>query len=82
MDPARISSGESVVEIGCGPGFTACEIANWVGPSGHVDGTDVNAGFIDFGRALTKERVQEMHNKRMQSAVAESHRLCERFVAG
>ncbi len=56
LDPARISAGESVVEIGCGPGFTACEIANWVGPSGHVDGIDVNAEFIDFGQTLTRER--------------------------
>ena len=48
LEPARISAGESVVEIGCGPGFTACEIATWVGPLGHVDGIDVNADFIDF----------------------------------
>jgi ubiquinone/menaquinone biosynthesis C-methylase UbiE len=59
LEPARIGAGESVVEIGCGPGFTACEIATWVGPSGHVDGIDVNADFIDFGRALTKERELE-----------------------
>ena len=56
LEPARISAGERVVEIGCGPGFTACEIANWVGPSGHVDGIDVNAEFIEFGRDLAKER--------------------------
>lgn len=56
LEPAKISKGERVVEIGCGPGFTACEIANWVGPSGHVDGIDVNIDFIDFGRTLAKER--------------------------
>jgi ubiquinone/menaquinone biosynthesis C-methylase UbiE len=59
LEPAKISTGEKVVEIGCGPGFTACEIANWVGPSGHVNGIDVNAKFIDFGLALAKERSLE-----------------------
>lgn len=55
FDPANIGTGETVVEIGCGPGFTACEISNWVGPSGRVDGVDVNAEFIQFGQAMINE---------------------------
>ncbi len=56
LEPANIRTGERVVEIGCGPGFTVCEIASWVSPSGYVDGIDINAEFIDFGRTLAKER--------------------------
>ncbi len=49
LEPANIRTGERVVEIGCGPGFTVCEIASWVSPSGYVDGIDINAfGFCFF----------------------------------
>jgi ubiquinone/menaquinone biosynthesis C-methylase UbiE len=56
LEPARIQTGEVVVDLGCGPGFTAFELATWVGPSGHVHGVDVNADFIESGRSIAKDR--------------------------
>jgi SAM-dependent methyltransferase len=56
LEPAGIRLGEVVVDLGCGPGFTACELATWVGPSGHVHGVEVNADFVEFGRSVVKDR--------------------------
>jgi ubiquinone/menaquinone biosynthesis C-methylase UbiE len=56
LEPAGIQSGEVVVDLGCGPGFTAFELATWVGPSGHVHGIEVNAEFVNFGRSVVKDR--------------------------
>ena len=56
LEPAGIQTGDVVVDLGCGPGFTALELATWVGPSGHVHGIDVNADFVEFGRSVAKDR--------------------------
>ena len=56
LEPAGIQTGEVIVDLGCGPGFTAFELATWVGPSGHVHGVEVNADFIEFGRSVAKDR--------------------------
>ena len=56
LEPAGIQMGEVVVDLGCGPGSTALELAAWVGPSGHVHGVDVNADFIAFARSVAKHR--------------------------
>ena len=56
LEPAGIQAGEVVVDLGCGPGYTACELATWVRPSGHVHGIEVNADFVEFGRTVAKDR--------------------------
>lgn len=56
LEPARIQTGEIVVDLGCGPGFTAFELATWVGPAGHVHGIEVNKDFVEFGRSVANER--------------------------
>jgi ubiquinone/menaquinone biosynthesis C-methylase UbiE len=56
LEPAGIQTGDVVVDLGCGPGFTAFELATWVGPSGHVHGIEVNADFVEFGRSAARER--------------------------
>ena len=56
LEQAGIQMGEVIVDLGCGPGFTALELATWVGPSGHVHGVDVNADFIEFARSVAKHR--------------------------
>jgi ubiquinone/menaquinone biosynthesis C-methylase UbiE len=56
LEPAGVQTGDVVVDLGCGPGFTALELATWVGPSGHVHGIDVNADFVEFGRSVAKDR--------------------------
>jgi ubiquinone/menaquinone biosynthesis C-methylase UbiE len=55
LEPAGIQPGEVVVDLGCGPGFTALELASWVGGSGRVHGIDVNAEFVEFGRFTARE---------------------------
>jgi len=43
---AGLQSGMQVLDIACGPGFTACELAKFVGESGHVTGVDINEELI------------------------------------
>ena len=45
-----------VIDLGCGPGFTAFELATWVGLSDHVHGIAINADFVEFGRSAARER--------------------------
>ncbi|MBL4722065.1 MAG: methyltransferase domain-containing protein, partial [Alphaproteobacteria bacterium] len=52
LEPAGVSEGQVVADVGCGPGFVAVELARQVGPSGHVHAFDINADFI----ARTKAR--------------------------
>ena len=47
---ADIRPGHVVAELGCGPGHTAAEIANWVGAGGHVHALDINAEFVAQAR--------------------------------
>ena len=49
-EAADIQPGHTVAEFGCGPGFTAIEIANWVGPAGHVHALDINSTFVELTR--------------------------------
>jgi len=49
-EPADIRVGHIVADFGCGPGYTAIEIAKWVGPSGHVHALDINPDFVSRTR--------------------------------
>lgn len=49
--PADIRTGHLVADFGCGPGYTAIELAHRVGPSGHVHALDINAEFVNRTRA-------------------------------
>ncbi|MEL0020672.1 MAG: methyltransferase domain-containing protein [Rickettsiales bacterium] len=51
LEPARIQPGQTVGDLGCGPGFLSEQLLQRVGPSGHVHAFDVNADFIDRTRA-------------------------------
>ncbi|WP_407160175.1 methyltransferase domain-containing protein [Bradyrhizobium sp. STM 3557] len=42
--------GENVLDIGCGGGETALELASLVGPDGLVTGMDVSAAALTFAR--------------------------------
>jgi SAM-dependent methyltransferase len=44
-DRAGISSGDRILDVGCGPGFTTIELARRTGPSGEVVGIDPSSRF-------------------------------------
>ena len=50
----EISEGDKAVDVGCGFGDTAIQIAKRVGPEGSVLGMDCCAAFLEFGRADAK----------------------------
>jgi arsenite methyltransferase len=48
----KLRSGEHVLEIGCGNGLLACEMAGEVGSRGRVDGVDLSSSMIATARDL------------------------------
>ena len=50
------SSGQRIVDIGCGFGDTTVQIADRVGPTGVAVGVDAAARFIDLAKEETRER--------------------------
>src|SRR5258706_4828727 len=51
-----LRAGQSVLDLGCGPGFTSCELARIVGRSGRVIACDESERFLDFLRAESQRR--------------------------
>lgn len=49
---ARPGAGESVLDVACGTGVVAREVAPLVGTTGRVVGLDMNAPMLDLARAL------------------------------
>ncbi len=45
-EPADIRPGQIVADFGCGPRYTAVEIAKWVGRDGYVHALDINSDFV------------------------------------
>jgi ubiquinone/menaquinone biosynthesis C-methylase UbiE len=43
---AGLKPGMDVLDLACGPGFTACELARFIGEAGHVTGMDINEELI------------------------------------
>src|SRR5580693_8925721 len=46
LDGLRLQPGAQVLDIGCGAGADAFDLADRVGPSGHVTGVDISASLI------------------------------------
>lgn len=46
----EVKPGDGVVDVGCGWGDTAIELARRVGPEGHVLGIDCCDAFLEYGR--------------------------------
>jgi arsenite methyltransferase len=56
--------GERVVDVGCGPGLLAAEIAHAVGSTGHVTGLDISEAMLTVARqrcAPVADRVTLVH---------------------
>lgn len=53
---AAISPGSRVLDVGCGPGYAALDLAELVGPRGRVTGVDESAGFVGYLRDQAKAR--------------------------
>jgi SAM-dependent methyltransferase len=53
---AGISAGSTVVDLGCGPGFAAVDLAALVGPSGRVIAIDKSERFLSHIAAETAKR--------------------------
>jgi SAM-dependent methyltransferase len=47
-DTAGFASGQNLMELGCGPGFSSMALAQRVGANGSVFGLDRSAQFLDF----------------------------------
>lgn len=55
-----ISLGQSVLDIGCGPGFTTTDLAGIVGPGGRVTGIDKIEGYVNYARRQAEHN--EVHH--------------------
>ena len=53
---AKIGPGQSVLDVGCGPGFASLDLAQIVGPTGRVVGIDESEPFVAFGNDQAQHR--------------------------
>jgi SAM-dependent methyltransferase len=71
MDAADIKSGERVLDVGCGTGTTAVELARRVGPDGHVLGLDISPLLLERAR----QRAKDAANVEFVEGDAQTHSL-------
>ncbi len=53
---ARIAPGQSILDVGCGPGYAAFDLAHIAGPTGSVVGVDESAPFVNHLAAAAQAR--------------------------
>jgi demethylmenaquinone methyltransferase/2-methoxy-6-polyprenyl-1,4-benzoquinol methylase len=58
-DRAELSPGESALDVCCGTGDLALELAGRVAPGGHVVGCDFSEPMLDLAREKARERVAD-----------------------
>lgn len=56
MERARIADAEHVLDVGCGCGDTAMEIASQVGAKGSVTGIDISTPMLERARQTARQR--------------------------
>ncbi|HEX6130803.1 MAG TPA: methyltransferase domain-containing protein, partial [Actinomycetota bacterium] len=56
LDAATPAPGERVLDVGCGPGFLAAELADAVGPAGRVVGIDTSEPMLALARRRCGDR--------------------------
>lgn len=52
----RLAPGDTFLDVGSGPGYLTCEVAEDVGPDGRCVGVDVSARMLEAGAALARSR--------------------------
>jgi len=62
IERARVQTGESVLDIGCGCGATSLQLAERVGPTGSVTGLDISEPML----ARARERAAECGLERLE----------------
>jgi ubiquinone/menaquinone biosynthesis C-methylase UbiE len=55
LAPLELAPGHTALDLGCGPGYVAAQIARLVGPSGRVHALDVNAEFVKRAREVAAD---------------------------
>jgi SAM-dependent methyltransferase len=75
MERARVSTGERVLDVGCGCGQTTLQLAERVGPRGWLTGVDISAPMLERARERAAER--GLANARFVLADAQEARLGE-----
>jgi SAM-dependent methyltransferase len=66
----ELKPGESVLDVGCGPGTDVFELESMVGPTGRVVGVDASSTMIDEARRRATER-----GSRVELRVADAESL-------
>jgi SAM-dependent methyltransferase len=56
LERVGLRAGQSVLELGCGPGFTTFELATFVGPGGRVVARDQSRPFVEHLRRECERR--------------------------
>lgn len=69
-----VSSGQRVLEIGCGTGHALVRLAGDVGPSGQVHGVDVSSGML----AVARRRIESAGLRNATLTVGDARALCFR----
>lgn len=65
-DAAGFTAGQTILDLGCGPGFCSTELAYIVGPTGSVIAVDRSEAFISF-----LEKVREHHGLNISTQCAD-----------
>jgi len=73
MERTGVSSGERVLDVGCGCGQTCLQLAERVGPDGTVRGIDISHPMLE--RARERARQQGLDQVSFENADAQIHRL-------
>ncbi len=56
LEPAKIESGHTVLDLGSGPGSLSYGLSGLVGPAGEIHGVDINERFVSFSKEKYVDR--------------------------
>lgn len=80
MTALGVAPGERVVDVGCGCGQSVLELAERVGPAGHVVGIDVSAPMLE--RAAQRVRAAGHRHVELVEGDAQTHAFAPRAAHG